>query len=151
MASEGKGGHGIHAGRALQVDVDPAHLLRPPVGCPLHEQGRPYQQVVQPEGRGNPAILRPCLATSPPQSQCQEIPGILDPGLLPTQVRDLRSSGLWLSALSLPLSLGNAGRRRRIQRKTLLAFFCPTPAPRPVLCPFPTTHPSPLTSVAATA
>lgn len=52
MAREGEGGCGLHASWVLQVDVDPAHLLRPPVSSPLHEQRRPHQQVIQPEGRG---------------------------------------------------------------------------------------------------
>lgn len=46
LASEGEGGCGLYARWALQVDVDPAHLLRSPISCPLHEQGCPYQQVI---------------------------------------------------------------------------------------------------------
>lgn len=37
LASEGEGGRRLYTLWVLQIDVDPAHLLRSPVSCPLHE------------------------------------------------------------------------------------------------------------------
>lgn len=52
VASETQGGCGVYTSRMLHVDIDSAHLLRPPVSCSLHEQGCTHQQVIQPGTEG---------------------------------------------------------------------------------------------------
>lgn len=124
MASEGKGGRGLYAGWVLQVDVDPAHLLRPPVRGPIHEQGCPYQQVIQPEGKGKPRHLD-TLSCHPTPILVSETPGTLDS----IESEDLRSL-IISSQLSLSLSKGNAGISESLEKKPWRnspCIFCPIP------------------------